>query len=111
MVTTDKKRSKLVSEQNFQAMNLISENLSIIKMKKTKIKMNRPIYLGLSILEISKILMYEFWYDCMKPKYNDNVRLCYMDTDSFVMNIKTNDFYIKILLMMFIIGLILQIME
>ena len=55
--------------------------------------MNKPIYLGLSILEISKILMYEFWYDYMKPKYNDNVRLCYMDTDSFIMNIKTNDFY------------------
>ena len=62
-------------------------------MKKTKVKMNKPIYLGLSILEISKILMYEFWYDYMKPKYNDNVRLCYMDTDSFVMHIKTNDFY------------------
>ena len=62
-------------------------------MKKTKIKMNKPIYLGLSILEISKILMYEFWYDYMKPKYNDNVILCYMDTDSFIMNIKTNDFY------------------
>ena len=62
-------------------------------MKKTKVKMNKPIYLGLSILEISKILMYEFWYDYMKPKYNDNVRLCYMDTDSFIMNIKTNDFY------------------
>ena len=55
--------------------------------------MNKPIYLGLSILEISKILMYEFWYDYMKPKYNDHVRLCYMDTDSFIMNIKTNDFY------------------
>ena len=55
--------------------------------------MNKSIYLGLSILEISKILMYEFWYDYMKPKYNDNVRLCYMDTDSFVRNIKTNDFY------------------
>ena len=55
--------------------------------------MNKPIYLGLSILEINKILMYEFWYDYMKPKYNDNVRLCYMDTDSFVMNIKTNDCY------------------
>ena len=54
--------------------------------------MNEPIYLGLSILEISKILMYELWYDYMKPKYNDNVRLCYMDTDSFIMNIKTNDF-------------------
>ena len=93
LVTTDKKRSKLVSEPNYDAMNLISEDLSIIEMKKTKIKMNKPIYLGLSILEISKILMYEFWYDYMKPKYNDNVRLCYMNTDSFVMHIKTNDFY------------------
>ena len=110
LVTTDKKRSKLVSEPNFHAMNLISEDLSIIEMKKTKIKMNKPIYLGLSILEISKILMYKFWYDYVKPKYNDSVRLCYMDTDSFVMNIKTNDF-IKISLMMFIIGLILRIME
>ena len=62
-------------------------------MKKSKVKMNNPIYLGLSILEISKTLMYEFWYDYMKPKYNDNVKLCYMDTDSFIMNIKTNDFY------------------
>ena len=62
-------------------------------MKKTKAKMNKPIYLGLSILEISKILIYEFWYDYMKPKFNDNIRLCYMDTDSFIMNIKTNDFY------------------
>ena len=62
-------------------------------MKKTKVKMNKPIHLGLSILEISKILMYEFWYDCMKPKYDNNVKLCYMGTDSFIMNIKTNDFY------------------
>ena len=62
-------------------------------MKKTKVKMKKPIYLGLSILEISKILMYEFWYDYMKPKYGNKVKLCYMDTDSFIMNIKTNDFY------------------
>ena len=63
-------------------------------MKKTKVKMNKPIYLGLSRLEISKTLMYEFWYyDYMKPKYDNNVKLCYMDTDSFIMNIKTNDFY------------------
>ena len=55
--------------------------------------MNKPIYVGLSILEISKILMYEFWYDYIKLKYNNNVRLCYMDTESFVMHIKTNDFY------------------
>ena len=93
LVTTDKKRSKLVSEPNYHTINLISEDLSITEMKKTKVKMNKPIYLGLSILEISKTLMYEFWYDYMKPKYNDNVKLCYMDTDSFIMNIKTNDFY------------------
>ena len=62
-------------------------------MKKTKVKMNKPTYLGLSILEISKTLIYEFWFEYMKPKYNDNVKLCYMDTDSFIMNIKTNDFY------------------
>ena len=62
-------------------------------MRKTKVKMNKPIYLGLSILEISKTLMYEFWYDYMKPKYGDNAKLCYMDTDSFIMHIKTENFY------------------
>ena len=62
-------------------------------MKKAKVKMNKPIYLGLSVLEISKILMYEFWYDYMKPKYGDNVKLSYMDTDSFIIYIKTEDFY------------------
>ena len=54
--------------------------------------MNKPIYLGLLILEISKIIMYEFWYDYMKKKYGDMVKLCYMDTDSLIMNIKTKDF-------------------
>ena len=93
LVATVKKRSKLVSEPNYHTINLISEDLSIIEMKKTKVKMNKPIYLGLSILEISKTLMYEFWYYYMKPKYNNDVKLCYMDTDSFIMNIKTDDFY------------------
>ena len=91
LVTMDQKRSKLVSEPNYHTINLISEDLSIIEMKKTKVKMNKSIYLGLSILEISKTLMYEFWYDYMKPKYN--FKLCYMDMDSFIMNIKTNYFY------------------
>ena len=93
LMTTDKKRSKLVSELNYHAMNLISENLAIIEMKRTKVKMNKPIYLGLSILEISKLIMYEFWYDYMKPKYDDNVKLCYLDTGSFIMSIKREDFY------------------
>ena len=91
-VETDHKRNKLVSEPNYQTMNLISENLSIIEMEKVKVKINKPIYLGLSILEISKIIMYEFWYDYMKKKYGDMVKLCSMDTDSLIMNIKTKDF-------------------
>ena len=62
-------------------------------MKETKVKMNKPVYLGLSILEISKALMYEFWYDYIKPKYQDNAKLCYMDKDSFIIYIKTEDFY------------------
>ena len=64
-----------------------------MEMKKKKIKMNKSIYLGMSILDISKTLMYEFWYDYIKPKYQDRAKLCYMDTDSFVIYIKTEDFY------------------
>ena len=93
LVATGKKRSKLVSEPNYHMMNYISENLSITEMKRTKVKMNKPIYLGLPILEISKLLMYDFWYDYMKPKYDDKVKLCYIDTDSFIISIKTKDFY------------------
>ena len=92
-VLTDKKINKLVSEPNYHTMNYISKDLSIIEINKTRVKMNKPIYLGLSILDVSKILMYEFWYDYIKPKYGNDVKLCYMDTDSFVMNIKTEDFY------------------
>ena len=64
-----------------------------IEMKKTKVKMTKPTYLGQSILDISKTLMYEFWYNYIKPKYEDRAKLCYMDTDSFVVNIETEDFY------------------
>ena len=64
-----------------------------MEMKNTEVKMNKPIYFGQAILDFSKTLMYEFWYDYIKPKYGDKARLCYMDTDSFVMNIKTEDFY------------------
>ena len=96
LVKTDKKRNKLVSEPNYHAMKLVDDNLAIIEMKKVKVKTNKPIYLGLSILELSKITMYEFWYDYVKSKYMDNAKLCYMDTDSFVINVKTKDFYKEI---------------
>ena len=75
LVKTDCKRNKLVSEPNYHTMKLIEENISIIEMKKVKVKMNKPIYLGLSIQEISKIIIYEFWYDYMKRKYGDMVYL------------------------------------
>ena len=91
LVTTDKRRNRLVSEPNYHATKWFSENLLAIEMKKIKVKMNKLVYLGLSILEISKTLMYEFWY--VEPKYQDNEKLCYMDTDSFIVNIETEDFH------------------
>ena len=64
-----------------------------IELKKTRVKMTKPLYLSMSILDISKILMYKFWYDYISPKYGDRVKLCYTDTDSFIINIKTEDFF------------------
>ena len=93
LVTTEKRRLKLVSEPLYHTTKHFSENLIAIEMKKTKVKINKPIYLGASILDISKTLIYKFWYDYLKPKYNDKVKLCYMGTDSFIIDIKTEDFY------------------
>ena len=76
-----------MSESNCHATKLFSEDLLATEMKKRKVEMNKPVYLGLSILEISKTLMYEFWYDYIKPKYQNNAKLCYVDTDSFIINI------------------------
>ena len=92
LVTTEEKRIKLVWELNYQTSNRFSENLLAIEIKKTKLKMNKPVYLSMSILDISKTLMYEFWYDYVKPKYQDKANLCYMDTDSFFIHIITEDF-------------------
>ena len=62
-------------------------------MRKTQTLMNKPVYLGLSALDLSETVTYEFWYDHVKPKYNENARLCYMDTDSFIIHVKTHDIY------------------
>ena len=62
-------------------------------MRKREITMNKPVYLGQAILDLSKMLMYEFHYDYMRPKYGSKVKLSYMDTDSFVYKIETDDFY------------------
>ena len=64
-----------------------------IEMRKTKAKMIKPLYLGMSMLDISKTFMYEFWYDYIGPKYIDKAKLCYTDTDSFIVHIKTEYFF------------------
>ena len=88
LVTTDKRRNQLVSKPNYHTTKYFSKNLMAIEMKKTKVKMNKPIYYGISILDISKTLMYEFWYGFIKPKY-----VCYIDTNSFIIHIETENFY------------------
>ena len=93
LVTTEERRNKLVSEPNDLTRKHFSENLLAIEMKKTKVKMNKPVCLGQAILDISKTLMYEFWYDYLKPKYGEKSKLCYMNTDSFIIHIETEEFY------------------
>ena len=92
-VITERRRNYLVPEPNYHTTKFFAENLLAIEMKKAEILINKPAYLGLSILELIKILMYEFWYDYVKPKYGEKVKLCYMDTDSFIVYIKTEDIY------------------
>ena len=93
LVTIDERRNQLVLEPNYYITEWFSEGLLAIEMRKIKVKTNKPVYLGLSILEISKTLMYELWYDHIKPKYQSNAKLCYMDTDIFIIYIKTEDVY------------------
>ena len=93
LVTTNERRKKLVSEPNYHTCKQFDDNIMAIEMRKTSVFMNKPVYLGQAILDISKTLMYEFYYDYLKPKYGDNIRMCYMDTDSFFIHVQTEDFY------------------
>ena len=93
LVTSGKKYLKYVMKPNFKDGHPFSKHLFAVEMGKTEIKINKPVYLGETILDLSKMLMYEFHYDYMRPKYSSKVKLCYMNTDSFVYEIETNDFY------------------
>ena len=92
-VTTDKRRNYLGSEPNYHTIKCFSDNLMAMEMNKINVKMNRPVYLGLSSLDISKIAMYEYWHDHTKPKYGDNAKLCYMNADNLIFHVKSVDLY------------------
>ena len=87
LVPTDRKRSRLVAEPIYHTTKWFSENLLVIEMNKPEVKMNKPLYLGLSILDMNKIVIYEYCYDYTKPKYGKKAKLCYMDTDNFIVKI------------------------
>ena len=94
LVTTEEKYLRTVMKPNFKSGVLFGENLMGCEMGKIKVVMNKPVYLGQAILDLSKIVMYEFHYDYMVPKYGlEKLKLCYMDTDSLVYDFKTEDFY------------------
>ena len=93
LVRTERRRYYLVSEPNYHTAKVFTDNLLTVKMKKTQITLNKPVYLGLSILDLSKAVMYEFWDDYVKPKYGEKAKLCYMDTDSFIVHVKAKDIY------------------
>ena len=92
LVTAEAKRNKLTSEPNYHSTKCISKHLLVMEMKKTEVKINKPIYLRQTVSYLIKTLMFEFWYDYLKPMYGDQIR-CYTDTDSCIMHIKTDDFY------------------
>ena len=93
LVTDKIKAEKLAAKPNFKHCNIFNEELIAIHMKKTSLKFNKPVYLGMCILDLSKTLMFDFHYNYIMKKYGDKARLLFTDTDSLMYEIKTEDFY------------------
>ena len=94
LVNTEEKLRKLVAKPNLKSPpKIFSENLVSVHMKKTRLTMNKPVYLGMCILELSKTIMFDFHYQYIKPKYEEKAKLLFTDTDSFMYEIETEDFY------------------
>ena len=91
LVTTEKSTNYFVSEPNYHTTNFLTQNLLAIETKKTEVFINKLVYLGLSISDLSRTVMYEFWYDYVKPKYCENAKFCYMDTENVAVHVKTDD--------------------
>ena len=93
LVDTGEQFKNLVAKPNYESRKIFNENLVSVHMKKTSLTMNKPVYLGMSILDLSKTLMFDFHYKYIKPKYNKQAKLLFTDTDSFLYEIQTEDFY------------------
>ena len=93
LINTEEKFKKLVAKPNFRSRKIFSENLISVHMKKTSLTMNKSVYLGMCILDLSKTIMFDFHYNYIKPKYGDKAKLLFTDTDSLMYEIQTEDFY------------------
>ena len=93
LVNTEEKLKKLVAKPNYRSRKIFSENLVSVHMKKTSLTMNKPVYLGMCILDLSKTIMYDFHYRYIKPKYGNKAKLLFTDTNSLMYEIETEDFY------------------
>ena len=93
LILSDKVAKKLAAKPNYDRCTIFDENLIAVHMKKTKLYFNKPVYLGMSILHLSKSLMYDFHYNYIKTKYRDNTKLFFTDIDSPAYEIKIKDFY------------------
>ena len=93
LVDTGEQFKKLTAKPNYESRKIFNENLVSVHMKKTSLTMNKPVYLGMSILDLSKTVMFDFHYKYIKPKYRNKAKLLFTDTDSFLYEIQTEDFY------------------
>ena len=93
LISSDKMTQKLVAKPNYDRCTIFDKNIIAVHMKKTKLYFNKPVYHGMSILEMSKFLIYDFHYHYIKTKYGDNTKLLFTNTDSLAHEIKRKDFY------------------
>ena len=93
LISSDKAAQKLAAKPNYYRCTIFDENLIAVHMKKTKLYFNKPVYLGMSILDLGKSLMYDFHYNYVKTKYGNNAKLFFTDTDSLAYKIRIKDFY------------------
>lgn len=96
LCSNNKQVEKLVAKPNFKGRTIFDENLVAVHMEKSTIILNKPIYVGMTILETSKLCLYEFWYDVLKRKYGKKIKLYYEDTDSLIFSVRTEDFYLDL---------------